>query len=95
MDRRYKEAQGFSLGGQAQRDATAKRLQARARSQAHTANAYGGSTGGLRSIDNGRGLEVMQERAQSIAQARQVFKDFGSGALGARKAFSEARVLPE
>ena len=95
VDRRYKEARGFSGRNQQKRDTATRRIQARSMSLAHSANTYGGSTGGLKSIDGGAGLQVMQERAKSIVRARQVFKDFGSGALGERKAFSEARILPD
>jgi len=100
MDRRYAQARFYDgtravPSQQARSDSLVKRYLQRARNEARVANTYGGSTGGNSSIDANRGLEVMQERGRSIAEAREVFKELGSGAIGARKSFSQARALPE
>ena len=46
---------------------------------------YGGSTGGLKSIDGGTGLKQIQSRQARQADLRQIFKEEGSGRYGARK----------
>jgi len=99
MDRRYSQARFYdgtrAVPSQQQRsDALVKRYLQRARNEARVGNTYGGSTGGVSSIDANRGLQVIQERNQSIAETRKVFKEMGSGAVGARKSFSQARALP-
>lgn len=99
MDRRYKQARFYDgtravPSKEARSDALVKRYLQRARNEARVGNSYGGSTGGVSSIDANRGLEVIQERNRSIAETREVFKELGSGAMGARKAFSQARALP-
>lgn len=99
MDRRYAQARFYDgtraiPSKQARSDALVKRYLQRARNEARVGSSYGGSTGGISSIDANRGLEVIQRRNQSIAEAREVFKELGSGAVGARKSFSQARALP-
>lgn len=100
MDRRYTQARFYDgtravPSAQARSDALVKRYLQRARNEARVGNSYGGSTGGTSSIDANRGLEVMQERGRSIAEAREIYKEYGSGAVGARKSFSQARTLPD
>ena len=46
---------------------------------------YGGSTGGLKSIDGGTGLKQIQSRQARQADLRQIFQQEGSGRYGARK----------
>ena len=46
---------------------------------------YGGSTGGVKSIDGGSGLKQIQTRQSRQADLRQIFKEEGSGRYGARK----------
>ena len=46
---------------------------------------YGGSTGGIKSIDGGTGLKQIQARQARQADLRQIFKEEGSGRYGARK----------
>ena len=46
---------------------------------------YGGSTGGLKSIDGGTGLKQIQSRQARQTDLRQIFKEEGSGRYGARK----------
>lgn len=105
MDRRYTQARFYDgmraiPSKEARSDALVKRYLERARNEARVGNSYGGSTGGVSSIDSNRGLEVIQSRNQSIAETREIFKELGSGAvggatLGARKLFNQARALPE
>lgn len=100
MDRRYKQARFYDgtraiPGAKARSDALVRRYLEKARNDARADSSYGGSTGGVSSIDGNRGLEVMQERSRSIADTRQIFKEMGSGVYGARKSFSQARTLPD
>lgn len=46
---------------------------------------YGGSTGGVKSLDGGSGLKQIQARQSRQADLRQIFKEEGSGRYGARK----------
>ena len=46
---------------------------------------YGGSTGGMKSIDGGAGLKQIQSRQARQSDLRQIFKEEGSGRYGARK----------
>ena len=46
---------------------------------------YGGSTGGIKSIDGGSGLKQIQSRQARQADLREIFKEEGSGRYGARK----------
>jgi hypothetical protein len=46
---------------------------------------YGGSTGGIKSIDGGTGLKQIQARQERQRDLREIFKEEGSGRYGARK----------
>ena len=46
---------------------------------------YGGSTGGVKSIDGGRGLSVIKDRQARMGDLRKIFDQEGSGRFGARK----------
>ena len=46
---------------------------------------YGGSTGGVKSIDGGTGLKQIQARQARQRDLREIFKEEGSGRFGARK----------
>lgn len=95
MDRRYSQARFY--GGLRASDRQQQQSDALVRSylgQARKANAdgqsYGGSTGGLKATDNS-GLNTLLARNLELKEARQIFKDYGSGDLGARASLAEAR----
>lgn len=99
MDKRYAQSRFYNgervaEGSNQKKDKLVRFHLARARQAANSAQSYGGSTGGVSSIDRGSGLSVIQARGRSIADAREIFKKEGSGVLGARAAFAEARNLP-
>jgi hypothetical protein len=96
MDHRYTQSR-FYNGAPAsdrsteRRDAIVRGHLARARKFNANAQSYGGSTGGRGSDDVNPGLRVMAQRSTDIKDARQVFKEQGSGSLGARASIAEAR----
>lgn len=98
MDRRYSQ---MRMGGaravdtRERSDGLVRQYLARARSQNHAAQSYGGSTGGASSANVGLGASVLTARNAEIGEGRAAFREAGSGALGARKSFGEARKLPD
>ena len=46
---------------------------------------YGGSTGGMKSIDGGSGLKQIKARQARQGDLRQIFKEEGAGRYGGRK----------
>jgi hypothetical protein len=66
-----------------------------ARKQNHDSQSYGGSTGGGKSFNPGQGIETLAARGKEIGSANQIFKEAGSGSLGARRSAFESRQLPE
>lgn len=94
MDRRYREARfnaPASDSRERQREGLVRQYLSRARSANHAAQSYGGSTGGASSANIGLGAEVLASRSAAIGEGRQVFREAGSGSLGARRSLAEAR----
>ena len=94
MDRRYREARFYSgerasTGSVDRAEKLAKRYLARARNQNRSSQAYGGSTGGVSSA--GGGIGVIAGRNDAIKDAREIFRNEGSGAFGARASLAEVR----
>lgn len=100
MDRRYSQSR-FYNGTRAadsrssRGDALVRRYLGVAKQQASSAQSYGGSTGGSQSIGGNSGLSTLAERAALSKDRGAIFKDQGSGALGARRSMWDARQLPE
>lgn len=98
MDRRYREAKlngvRASNASQERSDSLVRQYLGRARQQNHAAQSYGGSTGGPASANTALGSRVLAERSAQMGRDRRIFRESGSGALGARKSFREARELP-
>lgn len=95
MDRRYSQSRFYSgfraqSGSRDRADALVRSYIGRARRENIANQSYGGATGGVKSTDN-RGLDALQARNVNIKEARQIFKDYGSGDLGARSSLAEAR----
>jgi len=95
MDRRYSQSRFYSgIRAKSQRgdraDALVRSYLGRARKANADNQSYGGATGGVKSTDN-RGLDTLLARNVGTKEARQIFKDYGSGDLGARSALAEAR----
>lgn len=67
----------------------------RARSQNAAAQAYGGSTGGTQSIEPATGSLLLAERSRQAGEEREIFREQGSGPLGARASLRDATRLPE
>lgn len=82
-----------SNGRQQRGEALARQYLARARSQNHAAQAYGGSTGGSKSANPGLGSAVLAARSAGIGEGNQIFRDQGSGQLGGRRSLAEVRGL--
>ena len=61
------------------------RYMANARAATRRNADYGGSTGGIKSIDGGRGLSVIKDRQARMGDLRKIFDQEGSGRFGARK----------
>jgi hypothetical protein len=99
MDRRYREARfggvRASNSRQQRSDGLVRQYLGRARRENHAAQSYGGSTGGASSANPGLGAENLGKRSAEMGASRQVFREAGSGALGARRSFGQARQLPE
>lgn len=96
VDRRYSQTRFYngapaSEQGERNKDALVKRYLARARSANAAGQSYGGSTGGRSSANGNEGLTVLQQRNASIKDQRETFRQYGSGALGARASIAEAR----
>lgn len=100
MDRRYSQARFYNgsravTGDQERGDRLVRRYLEQARRTHAAAQSYGGSTGGQQSAGGNAGLVVLQERAAEARDRRAIFKEQGSGVLGARAALWQARQLPE
>lgn len=99
MDRRYGEARAFdgtrAVPTSARGEALVRRYLQQARSQNSSAQSYGGSTGGAKSIDPMTAATLLAERSRSAGDTKRIFQEEGSGALGARATLREARKLPE
>lgn len=100
MDRRYSQARFYDgsravRNGERQGEALVRRFLGQARQVNAAAQSYGGSTGGAQSAGGNAGLEVLNERAAQARDRRAIFKEEGSGSLGARSALWQARQLPE
>lgn len=65
-----------------------------ARQGNHAAQSYGGSTGGAKSANIGLGTDVLRSRGREIGEKNRIFREAGSGALGARQSIGEMRNLP-
>lgn len=94
MDRRYGQAKG-AVPSSRRGEALVHQYLQRARAQNWHAQRYGGSTGGAKSVDPMTGGNVLAERSRQMGEAREIFREEGSGALGARASLREARQLPE
>jgi len=99
MDRRYRETRmngaTASNSRQQRSDSLVRQHLGRARQAAHAAQSFGGSTGGASSANPGLGSTVLAQRSAEMGESRRVFREAGSGALGARKSFGQARQLPD
>ena len=99
MDRRYGEARASDgtrafRGRSARGEALVRQYLGRARQQNSSAQAYGGSTGGAKSIDPAAATEILRGRSLGMGEAREIFRQEGSGALGARASMWDARRMP-
>jgi hypothetical protein len=95
MDRRYSQTRFYngaaaSTGSAQAREALVRDHLSRARRRHHAAQSYGGSTGGGRSALASGGL-IERSRSALLKDARQVFQEQGSGALGARATLAAVR----
>jgi hypothetical protein len=95
MDRRF--AQSRSYGGERasdsrrqQADALVRNYLGQARKSWRDGQSYGGSTGGSQSAGED-GLNALLNRNAETKQAREIFRQYGSGDLGARAALAEGR----
>ena len=100
MDRRYNQARFYdgtrtSDGRQEQSEALVRRYLGRARQLDAVSQSYGGSTGGSQSAGGNAGLQVLQERAALSRERNAIFKEQGTGALGARATLWQVRQLPQ
>lgn len=94
LDRRYEQTKG-AIPTSKRGDALVRSRLQRARSQGKSNQAYGGSTGGAKSIDPAAAATLLPERARQAGGMREIFREEGSGPLGARASLREARRLPE
>lgn len=99
MDRRYGQARAFdgtraSRGRSARGEALVRQYLGRARRENSSAQAYGGSTGGAKSIDPAAATEILRNRSVDLGEAREIFREEGSGALGGRASMWDAKRLP-
>ena len=62
----------------------------KARRANHSAQNYGGSTGGRKSIDGGSGIQVLNRRAAEQAEESKIFRD-SLDEYGARREAWEAK----
>ena len=100
MDRRYSQSRFYSgvpasNRSEARAHALVRHHMARARKAAAAAKNYGGSTGGTKSIDSNRGLNVLKQRGAEMAERNKIFEEEGTGVYGARAVFGESRNLPD
>ena len=84
MDRRYSQARFYngtpaSSSSAARSEALVRRSLGAARRFNAAAQSYGGSTGGASSAG---GISASAARGTELSDARQIYKSFGSGALG-------------
>jgi hypothetical protein len=94
MDRRYKQSRFYNgsraVGSGSKRsEALVRSRLARARRENSASQAYGGSTGGVSSA--GGGISVIAGRNDAIKDAREIFRNEGSGTFGARANLAEVR----
>lgn len=94
MDRRYREARFYNgtpaaTGASERGERLVRSYLARARRQNATGQSYGGSTGGASSV--GGGQAVIAGRNVDIKDAREIFREEGTGSFGARASLAEAR----
>lgn len=88
MDRRYSQARFYngtpaSRSSSDQADALVRRSLGAARRINSSAQSYGGSTGGASSAAGySAGPSVSAARGTELSDARQIYKTYGSGALG-------------
>lgn len=98
LDRRYRETRFngsvASNNGRRRSDGLVRQYLGRARQANHAAQSYGGSTGGASSYDPNQGVKTLIARSEEVSRDREIFKQAGSGQLGARKSLAEARDLP-
>lgn len=98
MDRRYKETRLNGVTASNSRrersDSLVRSYLGQARRAYHSAQAYGGSSGGISSANVGLGASVLAERSAQMGRDRAIFRESGSGALGGRRSFAQARELP-
>lgn len=96
IDNRYKQSR-FYNGTPAADDRNARRESlvrsylGAARRFNNAGKSYGGSTGGAQAIGGGFGLGALAERNAEIKSERDIFREYGVGGLGARRAVAEAR----
>jgi hypothetical protein len=90
MDRRYRETAGASRAASARSEALARAKLARARIDARSARGRGNEDG-PKSADPFGGATAFRLRAAQEASRGQVFREEGSGVLGARPSLDEAR----
>lgn len=96
MDRRYSQARFYngapaSSRGQRRREVLVRQHLERARRASHQGQSFGGSTGGQASVDGPGGGGVQRSRGDVVRAARQIFRDQGSGDLGARASMAQLR----
>jgi len=90
MDRRY-SGMRFYDGTRASDNASKKaddlvrRYMSNINRARRSAENYGGSTGGRKSLDGNTGLKVIQQRQDAQRDAREIFEKEGIGRFGARK----------
>lgn len=94
MDRRYQESRFYNgVRANTDRGQRSERLVrsylARARRENAAAQDYGGSTGGTQSA--GGGIAVAAGRNTDIKDAREIFRQEGSGSFGGRASLAEVR----
>lgn len=96
IDHRYKQSRFYNGtpatdGRNVKRDALVRGYLGAARRVNAAGRSYGGSTGGAQTIGGGFGLGALAERNADIKASRDIFREYGTGGLGARRAVAEAR----
>lgn len=96
IDHRYEQSRFYNGTPATDRrgrnsDALVRRYLGAARRLTNAGKSYGGSTGGAQAMGGGFGLRALFERNAEIKDERDIFREYGTGGLGARRAIAEAR----
>ena len=87
VDRRFKEARGFNDRQARFSEKVAASAKARARQFAASAKAYGGSTGGRKSLDYNAGIVNLNRRAAAQRKKDALFEDVGNDLFEPKRDF--------